>query len=89
MILSRTLISRAIFDKTFYKAILRSKFMPHPLHKIAWVRILGIWRDLALPLERCASGCMWLLAEGMQSLERGRRDGTKKEECGLVAWLAD
>ena len=44
---------------------------------------------LPLHLKRCAPGCMWLLAEGMQSLERGPEDGTKEEERRADARLAD
>ena len=33
-----------------------------------------------LHLKRCVPGCMWLLAEEMQSQERDLRHGTKEED---------
>jgi hypothetical protein len=49
-----------------FNANLRFKFMPHPSTQNHYdAHLMG----LALHLNRCVPGCMWLLAEGMQSFE--------------------
>ena len=75
-------ISMFLFPKQF----LRVKFMPvDSTQNYCCAHRKGV----PLHLKRCVPGCMWLQAEGMQSLERGPEHGTKEEEGRAVTRLAD